>query len=214
LAKSQASLKSKNALYLWTFVGVNFAVFFAVTIGSGLDYSSIQHFWQRILAKNGFIAACMPLVVVVLNGILGDVAKARFVFWRWSNPLPGCRAFSKLIHADPRIDVARLKEKHASFPRAAKDQNALWFNLYRKHSAAITVIEGHRLYLLTRDMASMSALFVLPFSLFAGLSSAETGTAWLYVLALLLQYAFIATAARNYGNRFVKNVLTEESHSK
>jgi len=207
-------LKSKNALYLWTFVGVNFAVFFAVTIGSHLDYSSVQHFWQRISAKNGFIAACMPLLVVVFNGLLGDVAKARLVFWRWSNPLPGCRAFSKLMHTDPRIDVAKLKEKRGPFPRAAKEQNALWFNLYKRHSATITVTDSHRLYLLTRDIASMSALFVFPFSVFTAFSSLEAKTVWLYAGALLLQYIAVATAARNYGNRFVKNVLTEESHSK
>jgi hypothetical protein len=214
MAKSQTSLKSKNALYLWTFVGINFAVFFAVTIGSHLDYSSVQHFWQRISAKNGFIGACMPLLVVVLNGILGDAAKARLVFWRWNNPLPGCRAFSALMHADPRIDVDRLKEKHAPLPRAAKEQNALWFKLYKKHSASIIVSDSHRLYLLTRDMASMSALFIVPFSVFAAFSSLEAKAVCLYAGALLLQYVGVATAARNYGNRFVKNVLTEESHSK
>jgi len=201
-------------MYLWTFVGINFAVFFAVTISSQLDYSSIQHFWQRISVKNGFIAACMPLLVVVLNGILGDVAKARLVFWRWSKPLPGCRAFSKLMHTDPRIDVARLKERHGPLPRAAKEQNTLWFNLYKKHSTTITVSDSHRLYLLTRDMASMSALFVFPFFFFAAFSSLKEKIIWLYVGALLLQYIAMAAAARNYGNRFVKNVLTEESHSK
>lgn len=214
MAKSETSLKSKNALYLWTFVGVNFAVFFAVIIGSHLDYSSVQHFWQRISAKNGFIAACMPLLVVVFNGILGNAAKERLVFWRWSNPLPGCRAFSALMHADPRIDVGRLKERHGPLPRAAKEQNALWFKLYKKQSASVTVSDSHRLYLLTRDMASMSALFIFPFSVFAAFSSLEAKTVWLYAGTLLLQYVAAATAARNYGNRFVKNVLTEESHSK
>ena len=213
MAKPKTSLKSKNALYLWAFVGVNFAVFFAIIIGSHLDYSSVQHFWQRISAKNGFIAACMPLAVIVLNGFLGDLAKARLVFWRWNNPLPGCRAFSKLIHDDPRIDVAGLKEKQGAFPRAAKEQNALWFSLYKKHSAAITVSDSHRLYLLTRDMASMSALFIFSFSVSAAFSSLEAKAVCLYAGGLLLQYVVVATAARNYGNRFVKNVLTEESHS-
>jgi len=214
MPKPQTPLKSKNAAYLWTFVGVNFAIFFAVTIGSHVDYSSIQHFWQRISAKNGFVAVCMPLLVVVLNGILSDVAKARLVFWHWENPLPGCRAFSVLIHTDPRIDVARLKEKHGPLPRAAKEQNSLWFGLYKKHSASVTVSDSHRLYLLTRDMAAMSALFVIPFSSLALFSSSNTQIAGIYTSALVIQFALVATAARNYGNRFVKNVLTEESHSK
>jgi hypothetical protein len=117
------------------------------------------------------------------------------------------------MHADPRIDVARSKEKRGPFPRAAKEQNVLWFNLYKKHSATITVSDSHRLYLLTRDMTCISALFIIPFSLFAAFSFPNTATAWLYAGALLLQYVAVATAARNYGIRFVKNVLTEESHS-
>ncbi len=214
MPKSQSSLKTKNAFYLWTFVGINFAVFIALAIGPRLDFESVQHVWQRISAKNGFIAAGMPVLVIVLNGILSDIAKARLVFWRWKNPLPGCRAFIGSLHDDPRIDVDRLKKKHGPFPRAAKEQNALWYKLYKKHSDTITVSESHRIYLLTRDMACMAALFVLPFSLVVALSAPAAKIAWVYMGGLFLQYWCFATAARNYGNRFVKNVLTEESQSK
>jgi hypothetical protein len=213
MAKIQPSLKTKNAAYLWTFIGANFAVFFAVIIGAKIDYASVDHFWHRISAKDGFVAVCMPLFAVVLNGVLGDLAKARLVFWRWKNPLPGCRVFSILMHTDPRIDVASLKAKHGSFPRSAKEQNVLWFQMYKKHADSITISEGHRLYLLTRDMASGSAIFAVAFSFCAMFSSVGKEIIFLYSVALLLQFVTIATSARNYGNRFVLNVMAEDSHN-
>ena len=214
MAKKQNSLKGKNSVSLWLFIGVNFAVFLSVVIGAQLTYESVEHFWQRVSAKNGLIALCIPLATVVLNGVLGDVAKARLVFWRWKNPLPGCRAFSELMNTDPRINVAALKAKHGVFPRSPKDQNALWFQIYKKHAEALTVSEGHRVYLLTRDMASLSLIFALVLPLWAFLSPIYRGVAFIYSVALCGQYLLIATSARNYGRRFVLNVLTEESHAK
>jgi len=210
----QKSLKSKNAPSLWVFIGANFAVFLSVVIGAQLSYASVEHFWQRISAKDGLIALCMPLAAIVLNGVLGDVAKARLVFWRWRNPLPGCRAFSELVTTDPRVDVTALKAKHGALPRSPRDQNLLWFDLYKKHANTLIVLEAHRVYLLTRDMAALSAIFavVVPFCAF--LSPIPRGIALAYSVALLAQYLIIATSARNYGRRFVLNVLSEESHAK
>lgn len=214
MTKPRTSLKSKNALYLWTFIGANIAVSLAAIIGTKLDYASVDHFWQRVSAKDGFIAACMPLATIILNGVLGDLAKARLVFWRWKNPLPGCRAFTVLMHTDPRIDVPTLKAKHGSLPRSPKDQNVLWFQMYKRHAESLTVSEGHRLYLLTRDMTSISAVFAITFSICAVFSSIQKETALFYCGALLIQYLLLSASARNYGNRFVLNVLTEESHTK
>jgi len=214
MTKQKTSLKSKNALYLWTFIGANIAVFFAAIIRAKLDYASVDHFWHLVSARDGFIAACMPLATIILNGVLGDLAKARLVFWRWKNPLPGCRAFTVLMHTDPRIDVPTLKAKHGSLPRSPKDQNVLWFQMYKRHAESLTVSEGHRLYLLTRDMASISAIFAIVFSIFALISSSQREIALFYCAALLIQYLILSASARNYGNRFVLNVLTEESHTK
>ena len=149
----------------------------------------------------------------MLSGILGDVGKARLVFWRWTNPLPGCRVFSNLLKTDPRIDAHALRSKLGEFPTDPHAQNALWFKLYRRHSAAPRVLEAHRVYLLTRDMATIAAVFaaLLSATVFSG--SVSHRVASLYAFALLLQYIMIANSARNYGNRFVLNVLSEELHS-
>ncbi|MDP3722887.1 MAG: hypothetical protein Q8R91_05245 [Candidatus Omnitrophota bacterium] len=210
----QEYLKSKNAWRLWIFIGVNFAVFLSVSVSKQLTSSSIEHFWQRVSAKDGLATICMPLAAVVLNGFLGDLAKARLVFWRWQNPLPGCRAFSKLMGTDPRIAVKVLKTKCGRFPEDPKEQNALWYQLYKKHTESVTVIEAHRAYLLTRDMTALSAVFAVLFSIGIFVALASLKIVALYGATLIAQYLILSTSARNYGTRFVLNVLTEESHAK
>lgn len=214
MTTEQKYLKNKNARFLWLFIGVNLSAFLSVSIGTQLTGSLIEHFWQRVSARDGLAAICMPLAAVVLNGLLGDLAKARLVFWRWQNPLPGCRAFSELMGTDPRIDAAALRAKHGELPHEPKAQNTLWYQLYKKHTESVTVIEAHRAYLLTRDMTAVSAVFVVLFSMGVLIASVGWKMAALYSAVLIAQYLILSTSARNYGRRFVLNVLTEESHAK
>lgn len=211
-AAKQRNLKSKNAAYLWTFVGINLATFFSLLFSKRFAGFSIEHYWNRVTAKDGIIVVCIPIATIVLTGVLSDTMKARLVFWRWRNPLPGCRAFTVLMKTDPRIDVSALKMKHGDLPRAAQAQNSLWYRLYLEHGETLVVSEAHRIYLLTRDMATLSVAFLVVFSVAIVMDSGGWRLATSYIGLLLLQYVFIAAAARNYGNRFVLNVLTEESH--
>lgn len=203
-------LKGKNALYLCSFVSINVAVFLYLLVGRGSNEAGADHIWHRVTMKDGVIAAAVPIIAIVLSGIFGDVWKARLVFWRWANPLPGCRVFSELLAADPRLDSVSLKRKLGRFPKEPREQNALWFKLYRQHSRVLRVVEAHRNYLLTRDMTAIAAVLpaLLPAAVFAQGSGAQI--AGLYLLALAGQYVLIARAATNYGNRFVLNVLSEE----
>ncbi len=214
MVAEQKYLKGGNSRFLWLFIGVNLAAFLSVSIGRQLSGSSLEHFWQRVSAKDGLVAICVPLAAVVLNGLLGDLAKTRLVFWRWQNPLPGCRAFSELMGTDPRIAIEVLKTKCGRLPEDPKEQNALWYQLYKKHTASVTVIEAHRAYLLTRDMTALSAVFAVLFSIGIFVALATWKTTTLYIAFLIAQYLILSTSARNYGTRFVLNVLTEESHTK
>jgi hypothetical protein len=206
-------LKGKNALSLWEFVGANLAIFLSLFITKGFSTTSIDQLWKSVTKKDGIIAVLLPLLTIILSGLFSDTAKARLVFWHWRHPLPGCRVFTELIQSDPRIDVPALRKKHGDFPQEAHAQNALWYRLYKEHSSSIVISEAHRIYLLTRDMATLSAVFVVLFSIVIGLDSVGWKIAVLYSGALVAQYLMIATAARNYGIRFVLNVIAEESHS-
>jgi hypothetical protein len=214
MGKEPVYLKDKNNKYLWLFIGVNTAIFLSISIGTQLTYSTVEHYWLKVSAKDGLIAICIPLVTVVLNGLLGDLAKARIVFWRWNDPLPGCRAFTELIHIDPRIDVNALKARHGNPPEDPKQQNALWYKLYKKHAGSVIVSEAHKIYLLTRDMTALSVLFVVFFTAGTSLSPVDGKIIGFYFVALLAQYLILSTSARNYGTRFVLNVLVAESYIK
>lgn len=215
-AKSTASarepyLKGKNAVYLWSFIGANLAVFLSLVVSRQFASASIDHFWGRVTTKDGIIAACIPILAIVLSGVLSDTGKARLVFWRWRNPLPGCRVFTDLIGTDPRIDVPALRRKHGDFPNDPQAQNALWFRLYKQHRTIRLVWEAHKIYLLTRDMATIAAVFVVLFTTGVLAASVNWKTSLWYVGALTVQYVLVASAAQNYGKRFVLDVLSEES---
>jgi hypothetical protein len=210
--KEEPYLKVKNAAYIWTFIGINIAVFLCLLISKVLTEASIDHFWHRVTMKDGILAAGVPILAIVLAGVFGDTGKARLVFWRWSNPLPGCRVFSQLIKTDPRIDVPALKGRLGEFPSEPHAQNAQWFKLYKKHGTALRVLEAHRLYLLTRDMAAMAAIFAVVFTVGMLLATSDYKLDGIYAAVLVLQFILVASAARNYGNRFALNVLSEESH--
>jgi hypothetical protein len=209
----QPYLKGKNAIQLCIFVGANLAVFLTLFLSNDFSATAVDQFWHRLSAKDGVLAALMPILAIILGGVFSDTWKARLVFWRWRDPLPGCRVFSELLATDYRTDKTALAEKLGDYPQEADKQNALWFSLYRKYGDVERVLESHKSYLLTRDMASISSLFAIlfPLGVFAANLKWEVGV--IYAAALLLQYVIIAISARNYGNRFVLNVLVEESQA-
>jgi hypothetical protein len=164
-----------------------------------------------VTTKDGIIAACIPIVAIVLGGTLSDTGKARLVFWRWRNPLPGCRAFTELLSTDPRIDSAVLQRKHGEFPQEPHEQNALWYRLYKARKTVPSVWEAHKIYLLTRDLTIIAAVCTLLFSLGVIAAGVPWKVAMIYIVALLVQYVLVAVSAQNYGKRFVLNVLSEGS---
>ena len=213
MGTTEQYFKGKNIWWLRLFTGLNMAVFLSVAIGQQLTAYSVDHFWQRLSAKDGLFPLSVLLATIVLNGVLGDLGKARLVFWRWRNPLPGCRAFSVIMVTDPRIDLKRLQKKLSVIPSEPKEQNATWYRLYKAHADKQTVTEAHRAYLLTRDMTALAAIFAVGFSFGAAISTVTWPLAAFYSVALLSQYIVLSRAARNYGSRFVANVLVEESHA-
>jgi protein-S-isoprenylcysteine O-methyltransferase Ste14 len=63
-------------------------------------------------------------------------------------------------------------------------------------------------------MAALSVVFAVTFPLGAIWSTTPWSLQLGYFIGLLVQCALVSTSARNYGNRFVLNVLTEESQAK
>jgi hypothetical protein len=203
--QKEKSLKDQNTLSLIGVLIANLAIFVVVLKTDKLlaaDYQDVLKRWQALIP-----ASLGAILIGVVNGLLSAQAKARLVFWRWRDPLPGSRAFSHYVHLDPRIDVAALKSKVGPFPTKPNEQNALWYKLYKSVENDPRVLHVHRLFLLTRDYAGIAFMLLIVFGGIGIVEMQTYRTELLYAAALLAQFVASAVAARNYGVRFVNTVL-------
>jgi len=196
---------------VWVFVMCNIALFWVIFISNDLSMAPFKEIWKQFTLEKSIIAAIAPLVTIVLLGVLPSYVKAILVFWRIKDPLPGSRVFTELAKEDQRIDLDRIRQKHGELPESSAEQNRLWYKIYKSHRLKIIVSESHKAFLLTRDIASVSAIFLLCFSLSSFFVSGSLKIKIGYIIFLIAQYLLLSIVARNYGNRFVCNVLAEES---
>ena len=152
-----------------------------------------------------------PLLSIILNGIISSNFKAKLVFWRFKNPLPGSRAFSILAKKDPRINLDNLNKQLVNQPKSAEEENVAFYRLYKKFENKLIVKDSHKQFLLTRDLTGYSFLFLILFLLAIYFVNASLYLKTSYLGYLIIQFIIISIVARNYGNRFVCNVLAEAS---
>lgn len=204
---TEASLKTKNIGAIWLFFLFNLAVL--VSLFFAANFNAIVNDYKSLLSIRTFGVLIAPLLVFILNGILSSDFKATIIYWRFSNPLPGCRAFSHHAHKDYRVDVNNLQVKYGILPTDAKAQNVLWYKMFKTHREDIAIQKSHKDFLLSRDLCSIAFLCLcllgLPF-LFIG----DKPYNWIYFLFLIGQYLLMVLVSQNYGKRFVCNVLALE----
>ncbi|WP_247394072.1 hypothetical protein [Ralstonia pseudosolanacearum] len=201
------TLKAANIKWLVMLAVLDAAVVFLFIAPELMDASMLA-----ILRAS--VSPLLPVVVLLLTGPLSHEAKARLVYWRIANPLPGSQAFTKHAPADARIDVKALAKNVGALPTDPAEQNAKWYKLYRQVSGDAAVAHAHKLYLMYRDMAAMSLLLVplVPAALwYAG---APPASRWIAGGLFALQYLVCAISARHSGTRFVCNVLAVHSTTK
>jgi hypothetical protein len=186
-----------------------------------LDAAALMFFVAPELIGIGMISvlrtgatAVFPVVVLLLTGLLSHDAKARLVYWKIANPLPGSQAFSKYAPADARIDMKALTKNVGVLPTDPGEQNAKWYKLYRLVGNDPAVTHAHKLYLMYRDMAAMSLLLIplVPAALLC--VGAPPTSRWIALSLFALQYVVCAISARHSGTRFVCNVLAIHSSTK
>ena len=174
-----ASLKAKNRIPLFGAVIVNVLIYITVFHpGTTIDEQLFR------AAPAGLVF----LVLAILNGLIGATTKARLVFLRWRHPLPGSRAFSKFGAEDPRVDLARLRQRVGNFPKSGPTQNRLWYRLYREIDNEPAVEDAHTGYLLARDYTSLSAMFIIFLGSAALIEFGASPAAITYVAFLALQF--------------------------
>ncbi len=205
------SLKEENQKSLWVFYSINIVLYISIFILGEFDVSDFKNLLTQFISKNGWLFLIGPVIVSIANGLLNSNIKAILVFWRVKNVLPGCRSFTKLAPNDPRIDMESLKTKIDKFPIAPKDQNTVWYKLSKLHEEKLSVRNSHKQYLLLRDITSFSSLILLLTFISHFFFEISVKIILIYLSLLIIQYIITAYAGRVYGNRFVCNVLAEES---
>ena len=205
---AEKSLKSQNGISLWTLFLFNVILLISLLFANSFSGAEVSLKLFFSLRSAGLIVAY--IIVFVVNGQLSASAKAKLVFLRIKDPLPGCRVFSLHGKNDYRVNMDALTRLHGNLPNTPREENQLWYKIYKSHASDITIIKSHRDFLLARDMTSMAFLFLV----FAGIPAMFlSGWPWnlFYFAVLLLIYLVMSNLARNHGCRFVTNVLALES---
>lgn len=210
------TLKQQNRIPVLLFALANACVIAVMLAG----WDSFTAFMKEASSGNWSLlgrSLGVPAVVGLIAGIVSWVVprklKETLVFWRVGiRCMPSSRAFSEIAHADPRIDIDRLRARMGEFPVSPSEQSSRWYSLYRKHQKEAAVEDANLAYLLYRDMASLIPIIGLA-SFIAGLWVALPGRPnWVGVVVLLaLEFLVISVAARNAGTRLVANVLAIEA---
>lgn len=200
------SLKDQNNWRLWLIVVANAIFFYVVQQANEMRLDGLQALFKQI--PNLLPIGIAGVVATVLNTLPTAELKATIVYWRWNDALPGHRAFSKYVNRDSRIDQERLlKAYKGTFPIAAADQNAAWYKLYKFVCNDVMVLDANRVFLMLRDYASLSFLFVFIFGIAALYLIENRVVAAQYLGVLAIQYLIVRVAAANAGVRLVTNVL-------
>lgn len=203
------SLKDINRPGLVLVVVANLAIytaFLAPTLGIGSIVVLLGDY------ENLLPGAVVALVVGILNSQLSHESKARLVFWRWTHPLPGSYAFSRVAKQDTRIDTDALETAYGPLPTEPAQQNRQWFKWYREYQNEVVISQVHREYLFARDWTGLAVLLALGLTPLA-VWQMSGSRAWMFAALLVLQYLLVRRSAKNHGERFVASVLANKSAS-
>ncbi|MGK3962064.1 hypothetical protein WMF38_54295 [Sorangium sp. So ce118] len=202
------ALKERNRLSIWLIVMANSLVLYATVQADALRVSglldALKDYGTTVPVSAAIVASA------VLNGLLHPETKARIVYWRWRHALPGHRAFSVYARSDPRVDPAALEHHLGSkLPNDPDEQNRTWYKLYQTVRNRVMIVHVHREFLLLRDYAGLSALFVVFFGAAAIYAMSSRAALLTYLSVLLLQYLLARKSAANAGIRLVADVLVQ-----
>ncbi|MCD6337884.1 MAG: hypothetical protein J7M29_00685, partial [Verrucomicrobia bacterium] len=139
----------------------NLIVFYAMLKGQLL----LAGDWRAAIQGPGqALPAGLGLVLTgILNAQLSADTKSRIVFLRWRNPLPGCEAFTRYAHSDPRVDLIALENQYGPLPTDPRTQNTLWYKLYKTVEMEPAVVQAHRAFLFARDYTCIALMMLVMF---------------------------------------------------
>lgn len=201
-------IKDTYQKYLWIFISANAIIFWTVCYNNVINIDEVSKKFEVFLDKKSILFIISPIASLVLSGFLPNSIKEILVFWRLHNRLPGCRAFSYFANHDHRIDIKKLKSCIGEFPQDPIEQNRKWYRLYKENNNDKVISGSHRDFLLTRDLCAISFIFIFIFLPITFLYLHSNTMKIQYATLIIVQYLILSVTSRNFGNRFVCNVLT------
>ena len=208
----QQYIKSKNRKWLISYLLLHIVIFAMFSSIINFNFIEVDQLFSKLKNPQGFIPLTAAIFIIVLEGIFKNSIKEFFVFWRFKDRLPGHRSFSHIGPSDSRMDMARFTLLFPDgIPEDPKKQNNEWYRLYRNCRDESQVFFSHKAFLLTRDLTSLTVVFV-PLAI-SGHFLLGTNPHMLtyHLLLFLVLFVFISLSSRHYAERFVANVLVEAS---
>jgi hypothetical protein len=211
------SLKEQNAWLIRTALIVH-ALAFAYVVFQPLPIvqfvePGIGQKLQEFLAPGSISLGIIALTRLALLGLIPPQLRDRLVHWRWANPLPGARAFTKLGPADSRVDMKNLQKSYGPLPSDPVKQDRLFYSIYKSHADDVGVLDAHKSYLAARDIATINLLLFFMLAPLAWYAVGNHARIAAYAIALFASYAVMSIAAQAYGTRLVQNSLAVASQS-
>ena len=200
------SLKTRNLPLVTAFVVLNYIGFAFVNRLPWQFLQEVDYSKGALLFKNPLIAVATHLGILILCFVIPVNLKYMIIFWSLKNPLPGSRVFSELAVEDQRIDIKELEGRYGKLPTEPREQNALWYKIYKEKQNDKIINSSHGQWLLLREMAVLSLIFMLlliPINLFINFGKIAN----IYGIILFAQYMIIRQAAINTAERFTCNVI-------
>lgn len=200
------TLQTRNIPLITAFVILNYIAFAYVNDLPWQFLHEVKISNEGLVLQNPLLAVGVHLSILVLNFVIPVDIKNVIIFWRLKNPLPGCRVFTELICKDPRVDIKELENKYGEFPTDPREQNTLWYKIYKDRQNEQIVLSSHGKWLLFREIASIALIFALLLSPISGIIGCNTTSA-IYSVMLIMQYLLLKRAAVNAAERFTCNAL-------
>lgn len=206
MKKARGSLKAQNSLGLNAILAANLVVFVLVVRAQPILELGLKGLWTA--GEGAGWMAVAGVVMTILNGLVSAPMKARLVFLRWRDALPGHRAFSVHGPHDARVDMAKVEALlGGTLPQGAAAENTAWYALINAHKDEITVAEVHKHFLYARDYTALALLALVVLGPTCVLLARGSFPSWVYVAGLAAQLVLARQAAATYGVRFVGTVL-------
>ncbi len=212
---SSKNLKQQNQKFLNLYLFTLAILFLWFSSGNSLTIFSFRDVFSHrsgvgipLVIIGLFI---FPLTKLVLMGMIPDSIRDKLIHWRYRHPLPGSRAFSDIATNDSRIDLENLAFTYGNLPIDPKEQNKLFYKIYKSVEDCVGVLHTHRLYLATRDCSSMTFILFFFLTPLIYLTTYNLEKTFYYGLAMVVLFGAFSYAAQNYSIRFVQNALAEGS---